>query len=102
MIRSVSMAKASVTAAPSGFEFDITNLAQVSTKTRFWRALKNAAWELWRNRIACVGAVMVLILLLESVLATALASHDPLKPNYRQMLQPPSALHYFGTDQFGR
>jgi peptide/nickel transport system permease protein len=96
------MAKASVTSAPGGFELDITDLAQVSSTTRLWRALKNAAWELWRNRIACVGAVMVFILLLVSVLAPVFATHDPVKQNYRQMLQPPSAEHYFGTDKFGR
>jgi len=27
---------------------------------------------------------------------------DPIKQNYREMLQTPSAKHYFGTDRYGR
>ena len=64
--------------------------------------LTNAAWELWRNRLATVGAAMVLTLLLVAVLAPTIARYDPVKQNYREMLQGPSAAHYFGTDKFGR
>ena len=67
-----------------------------------WYVLKNAAWELWRNRLATVGAAMVLLLLLVAVLAPAIARYDPVQQNYREMLQGPSAAHYFGTDKFGR
>jgi peptide/nickel transport system permease protein len=31
-----------------------------------------------------------------------IATHDPVKQNYREMLRGPSAAHYFGTDKFGR
>ena len=54
------------------------------------------------NRIATVGAVMIFILFLVSILAPVIATHDPVKQNYREMLQAPSAAHYFGTDKFGR
>jgi peptide/nickel transport system permease protein len=64
--------------------------------------VKNAVWELWRNRLASAGALMVFILFLVSILAPVLATHDPVKQNYREMLQGPSAAHYFGTDKFGR
>ena len=67
-----------------------------------WHVLTNAAWELWRNRLASVGAAMVLTLLLVAVLAPTIARYDPVKQNYREMLQGPSAAHYFGTDKFGR
>jgi peptide/nickel transport system permease protein len=45
---------------------------------------------------------MVFILFLVAVLAPVLATHDPVKQNYREMLQSPSTAHYFGTDKFGR
>jgi peptide/nickel transport system permease protein len=45
---------------------------------------------------------MVFILFLMAVLAPVIATHDPVKQNYREMLQGPSAVHYFGTDKFGR
>jgi ABC-type dipeptide/oligopeptide/nickel transport system permease subunit len=34
--------------------------------------------------------------------APAIAPHDPLQSNFRQMTKPPSGLNYFGTDQIGR
>src|SRR5262249_28152871 len=59
-------------------------------------------WELWRNRLASVGAAMVLTLLLVAVLAPTIARYDSMKQQYREMLRGPSAAHYFGTDKFGR
>jgi ABC-type dipeptide/oligopeptide/nickel transport system permease subunit len=49
-----------------------------------------------------VGAVMVFTLFMVAIMAPLLATHDPVKQNYREMLQSPSAAHYFGTDKFGR
>jgi peptide/nickel transport system permease protein len=96
------MARASVASIPEGFDIEPAGLAQRSRTIQLWRALKHAAWELWRNRLASAGALMVLMLFLVSILAPVLATHDPVKQNYRQMLQGPSAAHYFGTDKFGR
>jgi ABC-type dipeptide/oligopeptide/nickel transport system permease subunit len=98
------MAKAAVTRTPltplGVDDFTETSLAQ--RRARFWHILKTAVWELWRNRLASVGAVMMLILLLVALLAPLIARYDPVKQNYREMLQGPSAAHYFGTDKFGR
>jgi peptide/nickel transport system permease protein len=96
------MARASVASIPEGFDIEPAGLAQRSRTIQLWRALKHAAWELWRNRLASAGALMVLMLFLVSILAPVLATHDPVKQNYREMLQGPSAAHYFGTDKFGR
>jgi peptide/nickel transport system permease protein len=96
------MARASVASTPEGFDIETADLVQRSHTTRLWRALQNAAWELWRNRLASVGALMVFTLFLVSILAPVIATHDPVKQNYREMLQGPSAAHYFGTDKFGR
>lgn len=96
------MAKVSVRFAPRGFDGEIGEVVELPRTTRLWRALKNATWELWRNRLASVGAAMVIILILVAILAPVLATHDPVKQNYREMLQGPSMAHYFGTDKFGR
>ena len=93
---------AQVTPAPSGFDLDTDDAALALHTPRFSRTLKNALWELWMNRMATVGAVMIFILFLVSILAPVIATHDPVKQNYREMLQGPSAAHYFGTDKFGR
>jgi len=96
------MARASITSTPEGFDFETADLARLSPKIRLWRGLKEAAWELWRNRLASIGAAMVIILFLVAIFAPVLATHNPVKQNYREMLQTPSEAHYFGTDKFGR
>ncbi len=94
------MAKATV---PPTWTLDESTKASLAQQHGHGRhLLKNAAWELWRNRLASVGAAMVLMLLLVAVLAPAIARYDPVKQHYREMLQGPSAAHYFGTDKFGR
>jgi len=98
------MAKATIPPTPLtplGVD-DFTESVRGQRGARFWYLLQNAASELWRNRLATVGAVMVLILFLVALLAPFLARYDPVKQNYREMLQGPSAAHYFGTDKFGR
>jgi peptide/nickel transport system permease protein len=96
------MAQVSVTPAPGEFDMQVADSALALRTTRISRAFKNAVWELWKNRLATIGAVMVCILFLVAILAPVLATHDPVKQNYREMLQGPSAAHYFGTDKFGR
>jgi peptide/nickel transport system permease protein len=96
------MVQTPVTPAPRGFDVDIDDTALTLHTPRLSRRLKNAAWELWQNRVASVGAVMVCILFLVAILAPHIARYDPVKQNYREMLQGPSAAHYFGTDKFGR
>src|SRR4030095_6808588 len=54
------------------------------------------------SKTAVVGAFMLLVLLGLCVLTPYIARYDPIKQNYREMLQTPSAKHYFGTDRYGR
>src|SRR5215510_6506799 len=98
------MAKVTVPPAlltPLGLD-DFTEPTLARRWGRFWYVPRNAASELWRNRLATLGAVMVLIVLLVALLAPFLARYDPVKQNYREMLQGPSAAHYFCTDKCGR
>ncbi len=69
---------------------------------RFWEAFKNAVSELCRSTTAIIGALMLLVLLGLCLLTPYIARYDPIKQNYREMLQTPSAKHYFGTDRYGR
>jgi peptide/nickel transport system permease protein len=94
------MAKATV--SPSWNVDDLAEASLARQHGHVWHALKNAAWELGRNRLASVGAAMVFLLLLVAVLAPVIARYDPVQQHYREMLQGPSAAHWFGTDKFGR
>jgi peptide/nickel transport system permease protein len=55
-----------------------------------------------RNRLAVVGGAVVFCLFALAVLAPLLAPWDPNRPDVRKILEPPSARHWFGTDQLGR
>lgn len=58
--------------------------------------------ELSKSRTATVGAIMIVFLFVVALLTPVLATHDPIKPDYRDRLAPISSEHYFGTDKFGR
>ncbi len=49
-----------------------------------------------------VGACLMLILILDAVAAPWIAPFDPLRVDMLSALQPPDAVHWFGTDQSGR
>lgn len=54
------------------------------------------------NRLAVSGSILVLFIALVCVLAPLLTSYDPLEMKVQDRLKPPSASHWFGTDEFGR
>jgi ABC-type dipeptide/oligopeptide/nickel transport system permease subunit len=55
-----------------------------------------------RSRLAAPAAVFVLLLFGAAAFAPNLATHSPTRQNFRAVLQPPSAEHWFGTDELGR
>ncbi|MGC9529428.1 MAG: ABC transporter permease [Candidatus Bipolaricaulaceae bacterium] len=55
-----------------------------------------------RNRVAVVGAVLAVGVILLALAAPAVAPYDPLEQNVYVKLQTPSGAHPFGTDDFGR
>ncbi len=54
------------------------------------------------NRAAVVGAAVVALIILVAIFAPAIAPFDPEAINLRARMQPPSAQHWFGTDELGR
>ncbi|NKB51115.1 MAG: ABC transporter permease subunit [Rhizobiaceae bacterium] len=58
--------------------------------------------KLLSNRLAVVGIAIFLVILLSSIFAPLITSHDPQKIDLRSMLQSPSWEHIFGTDRTGR
>jgi peptide/nickel transport system permease protein len=58
--------------------------------------------RLIRNKLAVLGAVLLLFLVAMALLAPWVATHNPFKLNLKERLQPPSASHFFGTDGYGR
>jgi peptide/nickel transport system permease protein len=58
--------------------------------------------RLLHHRMFVTGLVLFGIVLLAAVLAPWIAGVDPNRLAMRQKFQPPSAAHWFGTDNFGR
>lgn len=74
-----------------------------AVRMRRARALtRNGFDELSKSKTASIGAIMMIFIFAVCLLTPVLATHDPIKTNYRERLAPPSAEHYFGTDKFGR
>lgn len=55
-----------------------------------------------RNRLALMGAGIVLVLCMVAVFAQAVAPYDPVEVNLDIQFDPPSLRHFFGTDLYGR
>lgn len=55
-----------------------------------------------RNRSAVVGLVLIVLFLAAAAAAPLLSPHDPYAQDLYHRLEPPSLVHPFGTDDFGR
>ncbi len=58
--------------------------------------------KLFSNKLAAVGMVVIVIMILMCACAPLLTSADPSKLDTAQKFLPPSAEHLLGTDQLGR
>ena len=66
-----------------------------SPLSEFWRRFR-------RKRIALAAAAVILLIVLAAIAAPLIAPFDPAAPDYDNVLSEPSALHWFGTDAYGR
>jgi peptide/nickel transport system permease protein len=55
-----------------------------------------------RKPLGAMGAVVLFAFVAMAILAPVLATHDPDLNDHRTRIKPPSAQHWFGTDNFGR
>lgn len=84
-----------------------TNALNISDARRQRREARLRYWKdsyiLWRrNHLMVVGTSIIVFLLLVTAVAPWLATHDPYEQILPDRLLPPSAQHYFGTDNLGR
>ncbi|MBL6457881.1 ABC transporter permease [Belnapia sp. T6] len=64
----------------------------------FRRALR----RFLRHRLAVFGLVVVVVFVLAALLAPWISPADPLQTSWTAIRKPPSAAHWFGTDENGR
>ena len=70
-----------------------------AARRRRWRQL---AGRLLGHRSFLFGLVILAIFTFVAIFADFLAPYAPDKSDYRSILMPPAAGHWFGTDAFGR
>ncbi len=62
--------------------------------------------EIWRryrrNKLAMLGLGIVGLLMVIAIIEPIITPYDPFEQNLFNVLQPPSASHWFGTDVLGR
>lgn len=64
--------------------------------------LRRAIRRFGHHKLAVAGLLLLLLLLISAATPGLLAPYDPLAMEMQVRLQPPSATHLFGTDDFGR
>jgi peptide/nickel transport system permease protein len=67
----------------------------VRTRNPMWRRFAS-------NKAALAGAAIVLFFIVIALVAPWLSPYDPLQTSFLTVRQPPSAAHWFGTDELGR
>jgi len=63
---------------------------------------RRALRRLLRRKGAVVGLVVIAVMIVLALLAPLLAPYDPIATSWTLVRKPPSALHWFGTDDLGR
>ena len=77
----------------------IETTAAATAESQPWR---RAVRRLVKRRGAMVGAVVVLFFVAIAVFAPLISPYDPIATNWSLVRKPPSAAHWFGTDEIGR
>lgn len=55
-----------------------------------------------KRKVALIGFIVIVLIFIFAVFAQAIAPYSPTSLDTVQRLKPPTAAHWFGTDNFGR
>ena len=78
---------------------EITSGGQASG---FKATLQHARYILGENPVTAFAFALLVLIIFAAVFGPSIVPYDPLASNTAQALKPPSAAHWFGTDQLGR
>jgi len=73
----------------------LPSAVELSPRAEIWLRFRD-------NRLAVLGLVAIALLVLAALFAPLLTPYDPAAIDPANARQPPSAAHWFGTDQVGR
>src|SRR5207245_2120465 len=63
---------------------------------------EHTRYVLGENRVTAFAFALLILIVLAALLGPYVVPHDPLASDTAAALKPPSAAHWFGTDQLGR
>ena len=63
---------------------------------------EHTRYVLGENRVTAFAFALLIVIVLAALLGPYLVPYDPLASDTAAALKPPSAAHWFGTDQLGR
>ena len=73
--------------------------ADIQPDAGLWASVRSM---LRANRAALLGLILILLIVLAAAFAPVIARCDPNALDLKDMRKPPSAQHWFGTDDMGR
>ena len=77
-------------------------LAIAGIHDEFETPARRALRLLYKRKGAVVGLAVITIFALLALLAPLITPYDPIATSWTLVRKPPSALHWFGTDELGR
>lgn len=77
----------------------VVNLGVSSKPRSLW---KIGLERFSRNKLAVIGGIFIIIIIMAAILAPWIAPYDPAQQNLMNQLAKPSKEHLLGTDQLGR
>ncbi len=80
----------------------MSDTATLRRPSRARATLRDAAHILSENPVTAFAFALFALFVLTAILGPFLVPHDPLATDSSASLRPPSARHWFGTDQLGR
>lgn len=66
------------------------------------RLFKERSGRFLQNKLAVIGGIFTVLLILTALFAPLIAPHDPTLQDYGKFLQGPSMANWLGTDELGR
>ena len=76
--------------------------AAASHASGFRATLQHARYILGENLVTAFAFGLLVLIIFAAIFGPWIVPHDPLASDTAQALKPPSAAHWFGTDQLGR
>lgn len=78
------------------------DVQDTSPKKDYLSPFQLARRRFFKNKLAIVGIIVLIIFVLAAIFAPLLTEHDPTKGDLMLIEKPPSAEHILGTDSSGR